>query len=87
MRRAEIERAIRRSLQNNRFEVYYQPTYYLDGFRLHGAEDYADLSVVAHQLKHEGFSLSMDDYVTGYSNMEGICRDISSRSPFPGISF
>ena len=38
MRRAEIERAIRRSLRENRFEVYYQPTYELDGLMLHGAE-------------------------------------------------
>jgi len=37
-----------------------------------GAEDYEVLSKVAHDLKKEGFLLSMDDYGTGYSNMEGI---------------
>lgn len=37
-----------------------------------GAEDYEALSFIAHQLKAAGFSLSMDDYGTGYSNMEGI---------------
>ena len=37
-----------------------------------GAEDYEALSAIAHNLKGEGFSLSMDDYGTGYSNMEGI---------------
>lgn len=171
MRRAEIERAIRRSLRENRFEVYYQPTYELDGLMLHGAEalvrmkddfigfvspqefipvaekiglveeiddfvlkevcdflesgipkehgmdcinvnlsvvqcirpgftehiieivndynidnsminfeitesvgaeDYKALSLVARELKSQGFHLSMDDYGTGYSNVEGI---------------
>lgn len=37
-----------------------------------GAEDYDVLSIVAHNLKAAGFSISMDDYGTGYSNMEGI---------------
>ena len=171
MRRAEIERAIRRSVRDHKFEVYYQPTYYLNEKKLHGAEalvrmndetlgfispeefipiaeqiglveniddfvlrevctflasgvpkdrgmdcinvnlsviqclrpgffehimeivngfdidhswinfevtesvgaeDYEALSAIAHNLKREGFSLSMDDYGTGYSNMEGI---------------
>jgi EAL domain-containing protein (putative c-di-GMP-specific phosphodiesterase class I) len=171
MRRADIERAIRTSLLRDCFEVYYQPTFYLDEFKIHGAEalvrmhddnignispeefipiaeqiglvdqiddfvlcqvcefiksgvleqynldcinvnlsviqclrpgffahilnivdgykiphssinfeitesvgaeDYEALSLVAHQLKAAGFALSMDDYGTGYSNMEGI---------------
>ena len=171
MHRAEVERAIRRCIHEHRFEVYYQPTYYLDEYRLHGAEalvrmhddtvgfvspeefipmaeqmgvieqiddyvlsevcaflasgvpaqhgmdcinvnlsviqcmrpgffehiigivdsyridhslinfeitesvgaeNYEKLAVVAHRLKSAGFSLSMDDYGTGYSNMEGI---------------
>ena len=171
MRRAEIERAIRRSVKNHGFEVYYQPTYYVDGVRLHGAEalvrmkddsigyispeefipiaeqiglveqiddfvlrevcaflksgvpkahgmdcinvnlsviqcmrpgffehlmeivdsyhldysqlnfeitesvgaeDYVALSTVARRIKQAGFHLSMDDYGTGYSNMDGI---------------
>jgi len=171
MRRAEIERAIRRAVHDHKFEVYYQPTYCLAERKLHGAEalvrmndetlgfvppdefipiaekiglvekiddfvlkqvcafleskvpeergmecinvnlsviqclrpgfvehilkivnsyavahskinfeitesvgaeDYEALSKVAHDLKKEGFLLSMDDYGTGYSNMEGI---------------
>lgn len=171
MRRAEIERAIKRSLREEKFEVYYQPTYNLIGSSLHGAEalvrmnddsigyispeefipvaeqiglveeiddyvlrevctflesgipmehgmdcinvnlsviqcirpgffehiteivneykiehsmlnfeitesvgaeDYHVLSQVAKKLKSQGFLLSMDDYGTGYSNMEGI---------------
>lgn len=171
MRRAEIERAIKRSLREEKFEVYYQPTYNLIGSSLHGAEalvrmnddsigyispeefipvaeqiglveeiddyvlrevctflesgipmehgmdcinvnlsviqcirpgffehiteivneykiehsmlnfeitesvgaeDYHVLSKVAKKLKSQGFLLSMDDYGTGYSNMEGI---------------
>lgn len=171
LRRAEIERAIKRSLREEKFEVYYQPTYNLIGSSLHGAEalvrmnddsigyispeefipvaeqiglveeiddyvlrevctflesgvpaehgmdcinvnlsviqcirpgffehitdivgeyniehamlnfeitesvgaeDYQVLSKVAKKLKSTGFLLSMDDYGTGYSNMEGI---------------
>ena len=37
-----------------------------------GAEDYQVLSCVTKKLKSQGFLLSMDDYGTGYSNMEGI---------------
>ena len=37
-----------------------------------GPDDYAGLSMVTHQLKSAGFMLSMDDYGTGYSNVEGI---------------
>lgn len=38
LRRGEIENAIARGLDENGFEVYYQPTYHMDGLRLHGAE-------------------------------------------------
>ncbi|MCR4717484.1 MAG: EAL domain-containing protein, partial [Lachnospiraceae bacterium] len=171
LHRAEIERAIKRNLRENNFEVYYQPTYDLIGPMLHGAEalvrmiddsigfispeefipvaeqiglveeiddfvlkevcgfiqggipkahgmdainvnlsvvqclkpgffehiirivdnygvdhsminfeitesveadDYKVLSTVAKSLKSAGFKLSMDDYGTGYSNMESI---------------
>lgn len=171
MRRADIERALRRSVLEEKFEVYYQPTYNMDGLSLHGAEalvrmnddevgfvspeefipiaeqigiiehiddyvlnevcqflksgvpgennmqcinvnlsvlqciqpgflehiigivdnynvehgminfeitesvgaeDYHTLSIVARKLKEEGFSLSMDDYGTGYSNVESM---------------
>ncbi|SOB91414.1 EAL domain-containing protein [Pseudobutyrivibrio ruminis] len=171
LRRSEIEQAIKRNIINDNLEVYYQPTVYLDDYRIHGAEallrmqdntigyispeefipiaeqiglvehmddfvlrevcrfikydiepkdnidcinvnlsviqclspgffehikgivdeygidhsminfeitetvgaeDYDVLSIVAHNLKAAGFSISMDDYGTGYSNMEGI---------------
>ncbi len=171
LRRAEIERAIRRSVEEGHFEVYYQPTYHVDNSELHGAEalvrmndsvagfvspeefipvaeqigligdvdefvlrdvceflkngtpsskvmecinvnlsvieclrpefvsrivdivdsygvahdrlnfeitesvkaeDYEALAKVASELKKNGFSLSMDDYGTGFSNMESI---------------
>lgn len=38
LRRGEIENAIARGFDENGFEVYYQPTYHLDGLKLHGAE-------------------------------------------------
>ena len=38
LRRGEIENAIARGLDENGFEVYYQPTYYMNGLKLHGAE-------------------------------------------------
>ncbi|SES69282.1 EAL domain, c-di-GMP-specific phosphodiesterase class I (or its enzymatically inactive variant) [Pseudobutyrivibrio sp. C4] len=171
MRRSDIEKAIRKNIANDGFEVYYQPTIYMKDFKLHGAEalirmkdkelgyispeefipiaeqigmveqiddyvlrevcnfikeniqtnniidcinvnlsvvqclkpgffkhitnivdeynidysminfeitetvgaeDYDILATVAHKLKSVGFSISMDDYGTGYSNMEGI---------------
>lgn len=37
-----------------------------------GPDDYQALSKVTHQLKAAGFNLSMDDYGTGYSNVDGI---------------
>ena len=37
-RRAEIERIIRQNADAGQFEVYYQPTYHVDGKRIHGAE-------------------------------------------------
>jgi EAL domain-containing protein (putative c-di-GMP-specific phosphodiesterase class I) len=37
-----------------------------------GADDYQVLSEIAKNLKTSGFKLSMDDYGTGYSNMESI---------------
>ena len=38
LRRTAVEQAILRAIDTNEFEVYYQPTYYLTGFKLHGAE-------------------------------------------------
>ncbi|MBR1740134.1 MAG: EAL domain-containing protein [Ruminococcus sp.] len=38
LRRAAVEAALSRGLEQGYFEVFYQPTYYLSGERLHGAE-------------------------------------------------
>ena len=38
LRRREVESAVQRGLDQGGFEVYYQPTYYADGKRIHGAE-------------------------------------------------
>ena len=38
IRRAAVESAISNGLPNGNFEVYYQPTYCMDGLKLHGAE-------------------------------------------------
>ena len=38
IRRGDIENAIVRGLDEDGFEVYYQPTYHLDGLKLYGAE-------------------------------------------------
>ena len=37
-RRAAVESAVSKGLAEGNFEVYYQPTYCMDGLRLHGAE-------------------------------------------------
>ena len=37
-----------------------------------GAEDYEKLAGIAKNLKSSGFKISMDDYGTGYSNMDGM---------------
>ena len=38
LRRIAVEHAIHRGIEENNFEVFYQPTYCLDGLRIHGAE-------------------------------------------------
>ena len=38
IKHAAMENAVNKGLAENRFEVFYQPTYYLDDLRLHGAE-------------------------------------------------
>ena len=38
IRRADVERAIQQGMRERHFEVYYQPTYYMDGLKIHGAE-------------------------------------------------
>ena len=37
-RRSEVEKAIMRGVENKSFEVYYQPSYNLQTFKMHGAE-------------------------------------------------
>ncbi|MBQ1548780.1 MAG: EAL domain-containing protein, partial [Lachnospiraceae bacterium] len=83
---ADVERAVRRSVYEKNFEVYYQPTYYLDGYRLHGAEALVrmmDDSVgyispeefipVAEQL---GLIEGIDDYV-----LREVCAFLASGVP------
>jgi EAL domain-containing protein (putative c-di-GMP-specific phosphodiesterase class I)/GGDEF domain-containing protein len=38
IRRADVERAIQQGMRERHFEVYYQPTYYMDSLKIHGAE-------------------------------------------------
>ena len=38
MRRGNVESAIHRGMADGHFEVYYQPTYHMEGMKLHGAE-------------------------------------------------
>ena len=38
IRRIRVERAVTRGLEEHNFEVFYQPTYYIDDLSLHGAE-------------------------------------------------
>lgn len=38
LRRAAVENAVSRGLEDRLFEVYYQPTFHLEGRKLHGAE-------------------------------------------------
>ena len=38
LRKMEVEKALIRGLKDEEFEVYYQPTYHADDFRLYGAE-------------------------------------------------
>ena len=43
-RRSEVEKAILRGIQNQSFEVYYQPSYNLSTLKMHGAEALARLN-------------------------------------------
>ena len=38
IRRAAVEKAVVRGLEDHHFEVFYQPTYHLENFKLYGAE-------------------------------------------------
>ena len=75
LRRATIEKAVSRGLKEHTFEVYYQPTYCLEGHRLHGAEALLRLhdTVIGHVYPGEfipvaeslGLIDALDDFVLG----------------------
>lgn len=85
MRRQDVESAVSRGLKESSFEVYYQPTYFMDK-RLHGAEAllrmhdrelgdiYPDEFIpIAEQI---GMIDPIDDYV-----LEEVCRFIKTGLP------
>jgi len=85
MRRQAVEKAITRGFAENSFEVYYQPTYHLDG-RIHGAEALTRMNdkelgrifpdefiPVAEQT---GMIDDLDDFV-----LEEVCKFIKSGIP------
>ena len=85
MRRQAVEKAITRGFTDNSFEVYYQPTYHIDG-RIHGAEALTRMNdkelgrifpdefiPVAEQT---GMIDDLDDYV-----LEEVCKFIRSGIP------
>lgn len=85
MRRQAVEKAIIRGFTDNSFEVYYQPTYHIDG-RIHGAEALTRMNdkelgrifpdefiPVAEQT---GMIDDLDDYV-----LEEVCKFIRSGIP------
>lgn len=86
IRRSGIEKAISTGLSDGAFEVYYQPTYSMDGLRLHGAEAlirlhdkklgdiYPDEFIpIAEQT---GYIDAIDDFVLGQ-----VCAFIKSGEP------
>lgn len=86
LRRGEIENAIARGFDEKGFEVYYQPTYYMDGLRLHGAEALIRLndSIMGRLFPDEfipvaeqsGMIDSIDDFV-----LEQVCDFLESGIP------
>ena len=86
-RRSEIERVLRRNLENEAFEVYYQPTYSSDGKTLHGAEALvrmkpdAKLGYISPEefipiAEQIGIVREIDDYV-----LNSVCEFLSSEIP------
>lgn len=86
LRRGEIENAIARGLDEGGFEVYYQPTYHLNGLKLHGAEALIRLndSIMGRLFPDEfipvaeqvGMIDSIDDYV-----LKQVCDFLESGIP------
>ncbi len=86
IRRVAIENAVNRGLEDHNFEVYYQPTYYLKGLKIHGAEALIrlhdpelglvlpdDFIPVAEQLDHID---EIDDFV-----LKNVCEFLKSGIP------
>jgi EAL domain-containing protein (putative c-di-GMP-specific phosphodiesterase class I) len=86
IKHAAMENAVNKGLAEKRFEVFYQPTYYLDDLRLHGAEALIRLRdeemglifpdefiPVAEQLDHID---EIDDFV-----LKEVCEFIKSGVP------
>lgn len=86
MRRAAVEKAITRGLEEHNFEVYYQPTYFIDRKTVHGAEALLRLhdSVLGNVFPDEFIPLAekmgliddLDDFV-----LCEVCRLIKSGIP------
>ena len=86
LRRSAVESAVTRGLEEHSFEVYYQPTYHMDGSRLHGAEAllrmhdkelgflYPDEFIPV--AEHIGMIDVIDDFV-----LEEVCRFIKTGIP------
>ncbi|MBQ8107581.1 MAG: EAL domain-containing protein [Ruminococcus sp.] len=86
LRRAAVESAVTRGLENGNFEVYYQPTYYLRDQKLHGAEALIRLhdNVIGNVYpdefipiaEKEGLIEQIDDFV-----LTDVCKFIKSGIP------
>lgn len=85
MRRQAVEKAITRGFTDNSFEVYYQPTYHIDG-RIHGAEALTRMNdkelgrIFPDEFipvaERTGMIDDLDDYV-----LEEVCKFIRSGIP------
>ncbi|MCR5122529.1 MAG: EAL domain-containing protein, partial [Ruminococcus sp.] len=85
LRRASVEKAIARGIAEHTFEVYYQPTYHLDG-TLHGAEALLRLhdSIIGHVYpsefipvaEHIGMIDELDDFV-----LKEVCKFLKTGRP------
>ncbi len=88
LRRAAVEKAIARGIEEHTFEVYYQPTYHIDG-TLHGAEALLRLhdSILGHVYpsefipvaEHIGMIDELDDFV-----LKEVCDFLKTGEPSAG---
>ncbi len=86
IRRGEIENAIIRGIEQNSFEVYYQPTYHLDGLKIYGAEALIRLNDSVMGMlypdefipvaEHVGMVSAIDDFV-----LKQVCAFLESGIP------